>query len=822
MHGYRFGLKREFCRIAMVNDARQLPGIDPSWVRTYNVERNGNSETFSVLESSPATPRGTIVCVHGNPTWSYMYRHLVRELGKEWRIIAIDQLGMGFSSRPSGARTLAMRIDDLDALLHVANVDGAVTLIAHDWGGPVSLGWATQNAARVERLVLFNTGTEIPTTGVPGLIRVANTPFLRNAICANSKAFLVGAVAPTGKIPREIRSAYYAPYNTSSRRRAIADFVADIPTSDAHVTASVLKELAGRARTLKVPTLLMWGTRDFVFHTGVLADMQGTFPHADTITLDTGHLSPEHPDAATAIHEWLNDSGTVSHEVNATGGAPLTAAIHRRARETPNDIAVFDAKTKASTSWSELLEMISRCRGNLAHKGVVQGDRVAILAPFTAQTIAFVYACWSEGIIPVVADPGLGISNMRRAVRESHPQYVLTVRATRIAARALHIAHRAHRLDLGDMVSQQGYSKSEEVSIPESSDAAVLYTSGATGLAKGVLYSHGQLRSLAHVIQRQFSIVDTDGIAAAYIPFALYGPAWGVAVALPKINVVAPSKLSANNLRRALDGVNGTLLFAAPAPLRNVIKDSAQFPSVRCVMSAGAPVSDGLLRDVANAFPNAELVSPYGMTEMLIVSDGERDSSAPHRGVPVGQPLVGAEVLILPVGFDTNDTVVPLTSGETGEVFVTGAWLSRGYDQHWLRNHDARVRHSGSAWHRTGDVGHIENGLVIEGRVAHLIRANGKVFTPVPLEQSTEGMLPGVTAAAVEVSTKAGGVLVMVLSDGKTTGVAEANIRRRIQDLIPDVAEVLFKKDLPVDRRHNSKIDRIVLGEWAAKQLSSR
>jgi acyl-coenzyme A synthetase/AMP-(fatty) acid ligase/pimeloyl-ACP methyl ester carboxylesterase len=804
----------------MVKDVRQLPGIDPSWVRTYNVERDGHTETFSVLESSPLNPRGTILCVHGNPTWSYMWRHLVKELGSGWRIIAIDQLGMGFSSRPRGARTLATRIDDIDVLLSAAQVEGKVTLIAHDWGGPVSLGWATKHAERVERLVLFNTGTQIPTTGVPGLIRVSNTPVLRNAICANTKAFVIGAVWPTGGIPREIRSAYYAPYSSSSRRRAIADFVADIPTSQAHITAPVLEEMAARACDLKVPTLLMWGTKDFVFHTGVLADMQKTFPHAQTVTLDTGHLSPEHPDAARLVHEWLDNAGSETNGGTARGHADLNAAVRRRASETPHDVAVFDAKEKLKTSWSELNVLIQNCRGNLLHEGAIAGDRVAILAPFTAHTIAFIYASWAEGLVPVVADPGLGIANMRRALRESRPKFVLTVRATRFAARGLHIAHRAKRFDVETMTSSQGRLVAVETSISDAAEAAVLYTSGATGPAKGVVYTHGQLRALAAVIQKQFAITDVDGIAAAYIPFALYGPAWGVAVALPKINVVAPSKLSSQNLREALDGVNGSILFAAPAPLRNVIKDGAIFPSLRCVMSAGAPVSDALLRDVARAFPQADLFSPYGMTEMLIVSDGHRGVSASARGVPVGLPLPEAEVMILPMGFTAGQPVVPLSDGTTGEVFVTGPWLSAGYDQHWARNRNARVVHDGSEWHRTGDVGHLDNGLFIEGRIAHIINTGDDVLTPVPLEQAIEEVLSGVSAAAVGVPAGSGHALVVVLSDGETTGAANSTIEQKVRAVAPDLVAVLYKKKLPVDRRHNSKIDRTALGAWAAKELS--
>jgi len=804
----------------MVKDVRQMPGIDPSWVRSYNVERHGRVETFFVLESSPAISRGTIVCVHGNPTWSYLWRNLVKELGHEWRIIAIDQLGMGYSSRPAGARTLATRIDDLDALLAAAGVRDTVTLIAHDWGGPVSLGWATKHTERVERLVLFNTGTQIPTTGVPGLIRVSNTPVLRNAICSNTKAFVVGAVLPTGGIPRDVRAAYYAPYNTATRRRAIADFVADIPTTDDHVTASELHQLAARAHDLKVPTLLMWGTRDFVFHTGVLADMQKTFPHAQTITLDIGHLSPEHPDASRLVHDWLNNTGNASLGGTAVGHPDLNAAVRRRASETPTAVSVFDAKEELKTSWSELLTLIQHCRGNLLQQGAQTGDRIAILAPFTARTIAFIYACWAEGIVPVVADPGLGIGNMRRALRESRPQFVLTIRATRVAARGLHIAHRAQRLDLEEMTSSRGVTRTEDLFISDAREAAVLYTSGATGPAKGVVYTHGQLRALAAVIQKQFAITDEDGIAAAYIPFALYGPAWGVAVALPKINVVAPSKLSSENLRAALDGVNGSILFAAPAPLRNVIKDGATFNSIRCVMSAGAPVSDILLRDVAHAFPQADLFSPYGMTEMLIVSDGVRGTDESHRGVAVGSPLPGAAVMILAMGFTSDQVVTPLEPGVTGEVFVTGPWLSAGYDQHWERNRNARVSFNGTEWHRTGDVGHINNGLFIEGRIAHVINTGESVLTPVPIEQAVEEVLPGVSAAAVGVPVNKNEALVVVLCDGETSGAADLAIERKVREVVPDVVAVLFKKKLPVDRRHNSKIDRTALGEWAAELLS--
>jgi acyl-CoA synthetase (AMP-forming)/AMP-acid ligase II len=239
-------------------------------------------------------------------------------------------------------------------------------------------------------------------------------------------------------------------------------------------------------------------------------------------------------------------------------------------------------------------------------------------------------------------------------------------------------------------------------------------------------------------------------------------------------------------------------------------------------MSAGAPVGDTLLQEAKKSFINADFFSPYGMTEMLIVSDGVRGESTSTRGVPVGKPLSDVNIMILPFGWKHGDDIAPLPHGETGEVFVTGPWLSRGYDQHWRRHRDARVMYEGHEWHRTGDVGHISNGVFIEGRIAHVIQLHDSVVTPVPIEQAVEKFFPHVMAAAVGAMHKDEKKLVVILCDGSTSGRADSSTTTKVKSMFPLVEAVLYKKELPVDRRHNSKIDRTLLSVWATEQLAKQ
>jgi acyl-coenzyme A synthetase/AMP-(fatty) acid ligase len=360
--------------------------------------------------------------------------------------------------------------------------------------------------------------------------------------------------------------------------------------------------------------------------------------------------------------------------------------------------------------------------------------------------------------------------------------------------------------------------------------AAILFTSGATGPAKGVRYTHGQLGAQRDILQAVYNITETDSFVAAFAPFALFGPALGITTGLADMDVTSPSTLTAQALDDACRATEATMVFASPAALANVLKTSttnlSSLKQVRLVMSAGAPVPIETLRQMKRLCPDAEMHTPYGMTEVLPVADlslEQREAVGEGSGVCVGQPVNNCHVKIVAV----DGGFAELPRGETGEVVVSAPWMSLGYNRLWLTQQKARFASDGLTWHRTGDVGHLDSdgNLWIEGRVVHMIHAAHGPITPVPLEVLCEKIPHVKRAAAVGIGDKGVQQLVIVLeTDQAREDIASAPMAAQVREALTgfDVVAIWETKKLPVDIRHNSKIDRTALAQKMQKVLSGR
>lgn len=251
-----------------------------------------------------------VVMVHGNPTWSFYWRRLTAALpGAGFRAIAPDHIGMGNSARPTLAEydhTLASRVADFGAFIDKICPTGSIDLVVHDWGGPIGLSWAVDNADRVERLVLLNTGAfPLPADKpIPLPLRAARWPVIGDFAVTRLNAFSLGAlVMGTGKriLPREARQGMLAPYRGKASRVAVHAFVKDIPVTPSDPSYAVLKHTEDNlAKLADKPILICWGMKDFVFDTGILAKFTAAFPEAEVRRFpDAGHYVLE--DAADAI-----------------------------------------------------------------------------------------------------------------------------------------------------------------------------------------------------------------------------------------------------------------------------------------------------------------------------------------------------------------------------------------------------------------------------------------------------------------------------------------------------------------------------------------
>jgi acyl-CoA synthetase (AMP-forming)/AMP-acid ligase II/pimeloyl-ACP methyl ester carboxylesterase len=855
----------------------RLPGLHPSWSSTVTVrDAAGVPRTWHLLDNGVEPEAGTLLCVHGNPTWSYLWRGLLDAAPPGWRVVAPDHLGMGFSERLEAPRTLAERVDDLGTLTAALGVTGPVVTVGHDWGGAISLGWALAHRGQLRGVVLANTAVaQPPGDRGPLLIRLAHVPVVvRETACVRTPTFVRSAAALSRPaLPREVRRALAAPYASPGRRRSVGDFVADIPFAHDHPSRPALEAIAEGARSLDVPALLLWGPRDPVFGERYLADLRRRMPHAQLHRFEgASHLVTEDaPQYAGAVARWVTDQVTETgagsrraapsrpgHAASAPlaqpGKGTLWSALEEQADDgSPAVVAVG----RAPVSWAALNRRVRELAAGMAACGIRPGDRVGLLVEPSADLTAAVYAAWRAGAVVVVADKGLGFAGMRRALRSAALDHVvgsapglaaarlMGLPGSRICAghlarplrRALRVAH-----SLDDLAGA-GHRAPLPDEPAGGQDCAVVFTSGATGPAKGVVYRHDQVLAQLELLRSTYGITPEDRLVAAFAPFALLGPALGIGSAVPDIDVTTPGTLTAAGLADAVSAVDASIVFASPAALRNVAATGAGLTGqqavalgrVRLLMSAGAPVPVPLLESMRTLLPAAEAHTPYGMTEALPVTDVSLDEileAGTGVGVCVGLPLPSVEVAVSPLSsLGAADGALTTDPDRPGEICVRAGHVKDRYDSLWLTE---RSTSRDPGWHRTGDVGHLDvrGRLWVEGRLPHVISTPHGVVTPVGVEQRVERLTVVEAAAAVGVGPAGTQVVavVVVLADAaprhrgrlgqdrlRLAGPALTQAVRAAAGT--EVAAVLTTSRLPLDIRHASKIDRQEVAARATRVL---
>lgn len=952
-------------------------------------------DNLPVLVEQGLEPIGTILCVHGNPTWSYLWRTVLDAGVNErapWRVVAVDQIDMGYSERThldleGERRSLTDRIADLGDFtkaLGLDETDKPVVTLAHDWGGLVSFGWALEHREILSGVMLTNTAVyHDGIENIPAALRLAlgvhewgthdSTAFIDVTLgLAQNEGRLpapgsAGAGAldgalpqPVGKQPKRlypsplneaIYRTYRAPYTHSAWREGVRNFVGDIPTGTDIPSYAPMQRIAEQIRDLDVPAFFQWGTKDPVFQRRYLFDLMERMPQAKVHRYEkASHLVIEDYDIASPMISWLaqtfgtrEDGALVPpHNVEAehraararrhgltTGegataegtaaegaeGAvpaafrPMLAALTERADDASTAVVDMDPKgdgtsVSVTLTWAELNQQVNAAATRLHALGVRPGDRVNLMVPPGARLTTLIYACMKLGAVIVVADTGLGIPGLTRALKGANPSFLVGIPAALSAARTLlwpgvrisveplgsvqekllGVAGSVFTAPSADGTLGAPVPTPTVVEFPSpvpDADAAVLYTSGSTGPAKGVVYTQRQLAGMRDAIANTYGFAPGSGLVAGFAPFALLGPALGATSVTPTMDVTRPKTLTASALASAAAAIDASVVFASPAALVNVVatadelnaEQRAALAKVQTVLSAGAPIPVPLLEALSALVPNASLHTPYGMTEGLPVTDvsfemirqaiaegtpnaaGEVLDPFARDGVCVGFAVYGAAVAIAPLLQD-GSVADDLTHepGVTGEILVSAPHVKDRYDTLWVTEEQSI---STPGWHHTGDVGHLDASgrLWVEGRLAHVLLTSQGVLTPVAAEQSAESLPEVRRAALVAVGPAGTAAPVLVIEASANTAALEARqsasgLKRALLDRVPgarrfpiaegvapfelsqlvrqkvaedtgvELAAVLVVHEHPTDIRHNSKIDRPALGEWASKVLA--
>lgn len=737
-----------------------------------------------------------VLLLHGNPTWCFFYRNLIRELRGSFRVIAPDFLGMGLSDRTPGVKLRALdRIEHMRQFVTSLGLT-KFSMVMHDWGGSIGTGLAIRMPEAIDRLVYLNT-TLTETEALPQLIKTAAKPIVGRFLTKYTSRFIKFTTqwGVAKRLPHDVKDWYFYPYRTRARRQAIWDFVADIPFNRSHPTYRAMLELAEKIPLLdKAPVKIVWGLKDPCFHPQMLSKVAAHFPQAEILEIpDASHLVLEDaPEIAIpAIKEFLlgikpaSDSvpreQTESEEngphaiyagfVQAVEKTPAQHAVvvPRWMRDSPSDATVHYSQV----TYAELGRRVNQYQRGLSKLGLAPGDRVLMLVTPGTDFLALALAVMGRGACPVFVDPGIGLERLTRCIQDAAPHaFIGSPRAhlLRVLRRSVfknlkfHVAVSDWAIPGGPNL---GYLKRfadtpmPPVSVPTTRDSSgrikdyglIAFTSGATGTPKGVVFTNAMLAEQQRIMRDVFH-QEAGTLDLPLLPiFSIFNVGIGVGSVFCPLPPGRPLDLNPARVTQVINDLGVRSSFGSPALWTKIaeycVRAKIQLSSVKRIFMAGAPVPRATLEMVKRVIPSGEAYTPYGATEALpltLVSAPELLAATPvaavsgDQGVLVGKIIDGIEVRIIehvdgPIR--TISDVRDVGAGEIGEIIVRGANISAEYLHRPDANRRGKIQDGGALWHRMGDLGYLDvtGNLYFCGRCVHSVFAKSKTFHSVPVEE---------------------------------------------------------------------------------------
>jgi acyl-CoA synthetase (AMP-forming)/AMP-acid ligase II/pimeloyl-ACP methyl ester carboxylesterase len=834
-----------------------------------------------------------VLMLHGNPTWSFLYRNVIRELRGSFRLIAPDFLGCGLSDRTPGVRYKAVdRINQLEEFVDALGLT-SYSVLMHDWGGPLGTGFMLRRLDAVEKVIYLNT-TLTETESLPPVIKLAASPFVGKLLTRHTAGFvrLTTSMGAYTRLSPDIKEGYLAPYTTRQRRDAIWDFVVDIPFDATHPTYSQMVDIAaGLPRFATKPVKIIWGLKDPCFHREMLSKVAAHFPHAEILEIsDASHLVLDDAPrvAIPAIKEFLERPTDVTSatepkmpEVREEGTIHVIYdQVMRLAEEQPTLSAVItprwvrdpingSALHYAHTTYGDLAKLINQYQRGLTDAGLAPGDRVLMLVTPGADFLALSIAVAGRGATPVFVDPGIGIEKLSQCIKDAAPHAFIgspKAHLLRYLRRSLF-----SRLKFYVVAAEWAFSRGKSLGhfkrfanaplqpiplpvhqqdggIRAHNSALIACTSGATGTPKCVVLTNemlaAQLLAIRDTLEQRSGARDLTLLPI----FSLFNVALGVASVFPDLPVGKPLALDASQVVKLVSDLGIESSFGSPT-LWNKIAEYAfrtgiTLPTIKRVFTAGAAVSAQTINRVKGVVPNATISTPYGATEALpvtyitadeLVATPLQKAETGEQGTLVGRPIRGVNVEIIKSSLDEIPSIEKahlLPRNTIGEVIVQGDNCSPEYFGREDANRLGKIQDGTGFWHRMGDLGYLdtEGNLYYCGRKSHSVYTAERAFHSVPLEEIFNAHRKVRRTALVGIAGgKEPAIVVEPLpefwpetAEQEQVFSKELRLIAEQSQLTKSITKFFFHRSFPVDGRHNAKIFREQLQEWAEKTLTEQ
>lgn len=520
-----------------------------------------------------------------------------------------------------------------------------------------------------------------------------------------------------------------------------------------------------------------------------------------------------------------------------------------------------DGSRKYDTiTFAGLAEDSTKVAAGLAQMGVTPGTRLALMVRPGIDFVSLVFALFKVGAVSILIDPGMGKKNVLSCLDQVKPQGFVAIPIVH-AVRKL-CGRRYKESTFNVTVGKRwfwGGATLDELRKTEVGDfrpfeaeaddqAAIIFTSGSTGPPKGVEFRHEGFRRQVQFIKERYEIQPGEVDVPGFPLFGLFNSAMGVTSVIPEMDFSRPATVDPKNILEAVGDWEATQSFASPAVWNAVgqfcEREGLWMPSLKRVLSAGAPVPPHVLKRMKAAAPNAEMYTPYGATEALPVASisasevlGETiERSREGGGTCVGSRFRGIDWQVIAISdepLDTIDQIQPLPRGEIGELIVHGPVITHRYATNEEATRLAKIHDGDAIWHRMGDVGYLDqqDRFWFCGRKSHrVLTAEGTMFT-IPVESIFNTHEKIFRSALVGIGPEGAKIPVVIVEPWSGQ---YPNTPEEIDALLDELHEIgnknpltqriehfLLHPNFPVDVRHNAKIFREKLTIWAEDRLDA-